>query len=453
MTVLLRDDFTGSGTLLGRTPDGVHTGTWSNDSYFGGTASNTSITGGVLVPLPSYQFGASIALAGSPTNAYIEAALLTSDVTYPVGAKSVIGLGTTIGSAAAGVFCAFTRTTNVFGDTNLDLDLTYRHSDFASGTTSTSINLSAGSASFKVRLEVQGTAVLVYVNESRVMDAVLNAPMAAGRAFIGSEFADTTFDWVQAGFLPTFVKPPLLNLTGTVLLDLFSGSSNLQYQAPEFVAGAFTGQTYYFYPANRRENGWVSGGDVLAYIAPSYGGGAPDLTQVTVDLIFRTSENGLTAYLTSVELLKLYWKYPSPNVETYDVSLIYLIGADAITQVGGGAVAGFYLKSSHYAPTAGVAVAVNRYTLLPTLNAEEVHHIRVDQFRSTSQSYYFDDVLVDTTSNPTAGGTHKLSEVGFNCLLGADADPIFGGVRVMTATSFSGPPFFWRDLITCVETR
>ena len=210
MTVLLRDDFTGSGSIDGRTPDGVHTGTWADDSYFGGAASNTNITGGVLIPLTPFRFGASIDLAGSPTNAYIDAHLLSSDITYSVGAKTLIGLGSTIGSGAVGVFCSIRRA----GATSFDLDLTIRHSDFASGTT-TLTGYDIGGASsmddFRFRLEVQGTDVAVLVSGAYVMRAVLNAPMAAGRAFIGAEFADTTFGVVQAGALSTYAKPPLLS--------------------------------------------------------------------------------------------------------------------------------------------------------------------------------------------------------------------------------------------------
>lgn len=459
MTVLLRDDFTGSGSIDGRTPDGVHTGTWADDSYFGGAASNTNITGGELIPLTPFRFGASIAMAGSPTDAYIDVHLLTSDVTYPVGAKTLIGLGTTIGSNTTGVFCAFTRTDDGFGGHYLDLDLTLRHSDFASGTTTlTGVAFAINDGNFTVRLEVQGTAVSVLVDGAVQMVAVLNAPMAAGRAFIGAEFANTKFDYVQAGFLPVFTKPTLLAVSGTILLDSFSGYSTLQYNPPEFSTGAFTGVNYYFEPSNLRQNGWVSGGDTQMDLVAYYGGGAAGLSEVTVDVIFRTGESMPASYATSGDLIRIFWTYLTPNVETYDISIVYLTAADAIAAMGGGAVAGFYFKSSHLAVSAGVNPAVVRYVLLSSFAAEEVHHIRVDQFRSSAQGYYLDDVLIDTTTNPTAGGVHKLDQVSIDILSGGAPGPtvhlpILGGVRVMQATSFSGPPFFWRDLIHCAETR
>ena len=101
----------------------------------------------------------------------------------------------------------------------------------------------------------------------------------------------------------------------------------------------------------------------------------------------------------------------------------------------------------------------DRYTLL-AIGPEEVHHIRVDQFRGTSQQWFFDDVLIDTTSYTSGGGTHKLLYITMgSCLEPVGiSDPLgppvqLGGIRIMPATSFFGPPFFWRDLIHCAETR
>ena len=77
MTVLLRDDFTGSGTLNARTPDGVNGGAWANENWQqGGTiSSQTSISGGLLLTLggTSSAWGAYAPLTGNPLDSYIEA--------------------------------------------------------------------------------------------------------------------------------------------------------------------------------------------------------------------------------------------------------------------------------------------------------------------------------------------------------------------------------------------
>lgn len=207
MTVmLLRDDFTGSGVLAGRTPDGVNSGAWVDDSWWtgGNSGTSTAINTGLLKTTPATGFwGAQVPLLGSPADAYIEANLRTS-ILDTAGTPS-IGLRRAAGSGV-GVFCGF----NQVDSTHINCNLAWNGTPSRTGT-STGTFVVANALNYIARMEVQGNAIRVYLNGTLVLSPTLNAAGVGGAAYIdnnGFNTATYSLDYVEAGSLVIPPSPP-----------------------------------------------------------------------------------------------------------------------------------------------------------------------------------------------------------------------------------------------------
>ena len=205
MTVLLRDDFTGSGTLSGRTPDGVHGGTWANDPYWwgGDIATSTSIAGGILTSATvSAAWSGCIPLAGSPSDGYIEAGIVQSALDTSCDAYLALRVNTSTG---AGVYCLF----NAASATTVMVNL-HRNGTPSTGVGSSGTYTVANALNFVARLEVSGLTASVYLNGTLVLAYTLTANTGGGLAEIQIDGASThplSFDYIEAGDLTAPVVP------------------------------------------------------------------------------------------------------------------------------------------------------------------------------------------------------------------------------------------------------
>jgi len=204
--VLLRDDFTGSGTLLGRTPDGAHLAgaTWGNDNYYAsvGSAAIGSITGGQVVgtgPFPSW--GASIALENSPANVYIEARVLPSS-------GNTIGLGVRRAhpnSAESAIFVEFGC--NAAG-TMAYVNINYNGSYFLNPIPFPTGNFAvANPFSYVARVEVIGLStdpsakLRVKIDGLLVIQADIASTSTGGGAYIDAQSSTARMEYVEVGLL------------------------------------------------------------------------------------------------------------------------------------------------------------------------------------------------------------------------------------------------------------
>ncbi|RZL88831.1 MAG: hypothetical protein EOP82_21685 [Variovorax sp.] len=199
MAVLLRDDFTGSGTLSGRTPDGVHTGTWTTASWYSDDAANATISGGNCGRTTSGSWGANITLPGSPADAYIEAGCLVSS-------GNSVGLGIrnqgTLGRF--GVFAEFAYQSG----TQVLVNTSYDGTNLSAETPGTSAIITATPSNFVGRIEVQGTTARFYVNSTLVITATIDTPATGGAAYIDAQFSTGKLSYVEAGDMALPVIPP-----------------------------------------------------------------------------------------------------------------------------------------------------------------------------------------------------------------------------------------------------
>jgi len=202
VAVLLRDDFTGSGVLAGRTPDGVNAGAWADDNWFwgGSAATDTSVSTGFLRQTNAgATYGASAPLAGSPADAYIEANLRAS-TNNGGGSVSTISLALRrVPASSTRVCCDFfvqnstTVNVNIVGGASGDFTVT-------------------NALNYIARFEIVGAVAKAYLNGTLVLTSTLTGvTMTGGRAYIdnngNNNTAVNTVDYVEVGTLGTPVTP------------------------------------------------------------------------------------------------------------------------------------------------------------------------------------------------------------------------------------------------------
>jgi hypothetical protein len=202
-TVLLRDDFTGSGTLSGRTPDGVHSGVWVEDNFYlgsspGDLALYSAVTGGRLKTSSSSTFFDSrIPLSGSPSDAYIETQLLGDGDGGSPGYGTnfwCIGLRKPAEGVRYGIFLDFKRSAL----NSVYLNLATHDSPHISGTNSGVFTVANG-ADFKVRLEVQGLNVRVYLDGGLVLHGAFTVSVPGGDAYVEGNYSIGGMAYTEAG--------------------------------------------------------------------------------------------------------------------------------------------------------------------------------------------------------------------------------------------------------------
>lgn len=206
MTILLRDDFTGSGSLAGRTPDGVSSGAWANDSWQqgGDIATATSISGGLLTTLggTSSSWGASAPLTGSPIAAYIEANIVCA--AYDGGWTVQMGVCHTPSSNT------FRGTIGVYQASSTEIQINYPLGPIVSGSDLFTV---ANVNNVVIRAEVVGSSLKVYADGVFVFESTLtNPPLAGGGIYIDNNGNSNTsiprFAYVEAGTMAPPVIPP-----------------------------------------------------------------------------------------------------------------------------------------------------------------------------------------------------------------------------------------------------
>lgn len=199
MAALVRDDFTGSGNLAGRTPDGVNSGAWQDDNWwYGGSAGSDAVISGGRVNTTSASWGAKVPLAGNPSAAYVEVQTLiptNSDwagfaLNRPTGAVNGVG-----------VCCEVQRVNSTQVYVNLATLGTPSHT----GTDNDTFTV-ASAANFVFRMEMNSTAVTVKLDGVQVLAITLNSAPAGGGAWFGVTSSSTDFEYFEAGDLvvPTF---------------------------------------------------------------------------------------------------------------------------------------------------------------------------------------------------------------------------------------------------------
>lgn len=201
-TMVLRDDFTGAGTLSGRSPDTLSTGPWQEDTWWLGDAGAlgtiAKVQGGQLVTGADggahWSFGAGLPLPGNPLDVYLEARLRNNLQAGNTGFNAQMGVRRVPGSGA-GVFCDFYIS-----------DATTVTATFASnGTPSRSYPDSgdftvADSSNFVARIEARGSILQLFLDGVMVLEVTLNAPMTTGGG-VWISGNPATFEYLEAGTL------------------------------------------------------------------------------------------------------------------------------------------------------------------------------------------------------------------------------------------------------------
>jgi len=194
MAVLVRDDFTGSGSIVGRTPDGVNGGNWSNDAgIYGGDASITTISSGICnTPSGFNTWGARLPVPGTPKDVVLEVGMRIA-VNGDTGALAICRAASGSGS----IRCEIIRNSS----TSIDVGLYFTGS--STGSTYETVSV-ANASSFVVRLERSGLGLLVKINGTTALNVTLGTDLAGGDNFIGTTFSTVDFDYVQVeGVVPS----------------------------------------------------------------------------------------------------------------------------------------------------------------------------------------------------------------------------------------------------------
>jgi hypothetical protein len=202
--IWLRDDFTGSGALIGRTPDGPHSGVWVDaPNNYGSNPGTETISGGLLTVNtgPASYISATSPLAGSPADGYFEARILSN--TSDAGTVS-LGLrwqDNTPVNWFTGVLieCTAANPTTVSVDVR-----TGPSSDDVPPSTGTVNYTVANAADYIARLECEGTAVRLYLDGTLVFTGTQSEVVAGAAAFIYLSPSGTqavSVNYVEAGSL------------------------------------------------------------------------------------------------------------------------------------------------------------------------------------------------------------------------------------------------------------
>lgn len=216
MTVLLRDDFTGSGVLLGRTPDGVHSGNWTDDPWLnGGSSINATISDDLLFS-NNASWGARVPMEGDPLDAYVE-----------VNVRNCSTFGAPVVAVRyrpdtnQGVYLEYFR--NSPGQIYLNLDLANRPY-YADGSTLYGTFEVPEDNNFVLRLEVTGNEVNVFLNDVICLNAaIVGNSDSGGGLYIGTYITTTQWGYVEAGSLSS---PP----TGAKIYKWNAGLLKMRYK-------------------------------------------------------------------------------------------------------------------------------------------------------------------------------------------------------------------------------
>lgn len=228
---LMRDDFTGFGSLEFREPDTMSTGAWEEDTWYigdsGALGTIAQMSGDRLVTTSDggnhWSFSAYVPLPGNPLDAYIEARLLNNTEAGNTGFNAALGLRRPGVNMAGGVFCDFyindattvSATFGAYGTPNRSFP------DFGEFTVADANN-------FVARMEAVGRNLRLFLDGVLVMTVVLNAPMATGGgAWIAGNPA--TYEYVEAGLMPAFEPLLLDSFTETSTLAAHTGDSGVNW--------------------------------------------------------------------------------------------------------------------------------------------------------------------------------------------------------------------------------
>jgi hypothetical protein len=210
-TALLRDDFTGSGTLIGRTPDGVNGGAWVDAPNVYGSIPATGVIGsGVLSESgasASHYVGATAPLTGSPADAYIEARFVANLADPGRGTLGIRWIEGTPSGYATGLQLDLTT----LDATHARVQVVRNPSGIGMQPGGGYVNyVVANGANYVARLEVQGTAVRLYLDGTLVWSGTQTEANAGGAAYVSlgpGTSAQVSFDYVEAGSLSAPVIP------------------------------------------------------------------------------------------------------------------------------------------------------------------------------------------------------------------------------------------------------
>jgi hypothetical protein len=219
-TVLLRDDFSGTGHVVGRTLDGVNAGAWVNaPNVYGSLTTSDSIASGLLseVGASATQYvGAYAPLTGAPADAYVEARFVANLADPGRGTLGIRWLEGTPSGYATGLQLDLTT----LDATHARVQVVRNPSGIGMQPGGGYVNyVVANGANYVARLEVQGTAVRLYLDGTLVWSGTQTEASAGGNAYVSlgtGTSAQVSFDYVEAGSLAAPVIPPFwTNLVGT----------------------------------------------------------------------------------------------------------------------------------------------------------------------------------------------------------------------------------------------
>jgi len=214
VTVLIRDDFSGSGYINGRAPDGVDAGNWV---LVGGTNTNAEVAFAQM-----YVFGTFNArVAGPAADSYVQMEWVAGGF----GVPTVLQIGArwqNSGGIGSGVFLEFNK---AGGDPHSAGTIRVGTRD-AGGTITYPIGVTPvatgfGASPWLLRLELEGTAIRVYNRGGLIASGTQSVIAAAGDYYLAST---TAFNATETAGLKSFeggslvapVTPPFwTSLTGS----------------------------------------------------------------------------------------------------------------------------------------------------------------------------------------------------------------------------------------------
>jgi len=204
MTVLVRDNFSGSGTLVPRVPDTISSGGYENDAWHqgGDAATETLIAGGSLQTTINDVWGAFVPVGGALSDGYIESHIFGTTNAN----EHFLGLRRNP-SNGAGVFCSFTPNASF-----LTVDLQRNGTPVMTGIKFIDY-FDVNPASFTARLEVEGQQIRVFIDGVQVLNPTLNSVMLGGGGFlsvISTGGVACAYEYVEIGDL---APPPVVIVT------------------------------------------------------------------------------------------------------------------------------------------------------------------------------------------------------------------------------------------------
>jgi hypothetical protein len=213
-TVLFRDDFTGSGTLAGRAPDGVDGGNWVNCNGIG-DASAASVGSGVLPLSSTVHWDAKGVMTESVQDCYVEVRLRKTGTPASYGNGGNLRLtmrlntapfstGWKTGGVEIWIYAnSATEIETYLSDTYLPVGF-LTDSGYATHTV-------ADASDVVVRMELVGTSMALYLNGvlARTSEYTVPSDLAGGAGvYVANEYYQGNLEYIEAGSLAAPVTPP-----------------------------------------------------------------------------------------------------------------------------------------------------------------------------------------------------------------------------------------------------